>query len=98
MPAARCAFAPRAWAPVTATAREHASAPPASGRQYCHLIAPDYLKRILTGEVQLPKGEFPGRRADRQPVAAAPATAAKLAARADRHRALFRVPKNWRTR
>ena len=29
------------------------------GRQYCHLIAPDYLKRILTGEVQLPKGEFP---------------------------------------
>ena len=28
-------------------------------RQYCHLIAPDYLKRILTGEVQLPKGEFP---------------------------------------
>ncbi|HEU4778973.1 MAG TPA: hypothetical protein VFS58_03745 [Steroidobacteraceae bacterium] len=31
----------------------------AKGRQYCHLIAPDYLKRILTGEVQLPKGEFP---------------------------------------
>lgn len=30
-----------------------------SQRQYCHLIAPDYLKRILTGEVQLPKGEFP---------------------------------------
>ncbi len=30
-----------------------------SGRQYCHLIAPDYLKRILLGEVQLPKGEFP---------------------------------------
>jgi len=29
------------------------------GRQYCHLIAPDYLKRILTGEVQLPKSEFP---------------------------------------
>jgi len=28
-------------------------------RQYCHLIAPDYLRRILTGEVQLPKGEFP---------------------------------------
>jgi len=28
-------------------------------RQYCHLIAPDYLKRILTGEVQLPKGGFP---------------------------------------
>jgi hypothetical protein len=30
-----------------------------NGRQYCHLIAPDYLKRILTGEVQLPKAEFP---------------------------------------
>ena len=30
-------------------------------RQYCHLIAPDYLKRILTGEVQLPKAEFPDR-------------------------------------
>lgn len=30
-----------------------------SPRQYCHLIAPDYLKRILTGEVQLPKAEFP---------------------------------------
>ena len=29
------------------------------GRQYCHLIAPDYLKRILVGDVQLPKGEFP---------------------------------------
>ena len=28
------------------------------GVQYCHLIAPDYLKRILTGEVQLPKAEF----------------------------------------
>jgi len=28
-------------------------------RQYCHLVAPDYLKRILTGEVQLPKSEFP---------------------------------------
>ena len=29
-----------------------------AGRQYCHLIAPDYLKRVLTGEVQLPKAEF----------------------------------------
>jgi hypothetical protein len=29
------------------------------GRQYCHLIAPDYLKRVLTGEVQLPRGELP---------------------------------------
>ncbi|HTU64704.1 MAG TPA: hypothetical protein VMF52_02035 [Steroidobacteraceae bacterium] len=29
------------------------------GRQYCHLIAPDYLKRILIGDVQLPKAEFP---------------------------------------
>ena len=34
-------------------------APANNERQYCHLIAPDYLKRILTGEVQLPKGEFP---------------------------------------
>lgn len=25
------------------------------GRQYCHLIAPEYLKRVLIGEVQLPK-------------------------------------------
>jgi hypothetical protein len=31
------------------------------GRQYCHLIAPDYLKRILVGEVQLPKAEFPAK-------------------------------------
>jgi hypothetical protein len=36
-----------------------ASTAAADGRQYCHLIAPDYLKRILTGEVQLPKAEFP---------------------------------------
>jgi hypothetical protein len=36
-----------------------ANKPAAGGRQYCHLIAPDYLKRILLGEVQLPKGEFP---------------------------------------
>jgi hypothetical protein len=33
--------------------------PAAGGRQYCHLIAPDYLKRILLGEVQLPAAEFP---------------------------------------
>ena len=33
----------------------------ANGRQYCHLIAPDYLKRILTGEVQLPKSGIPDR-------------------------------------
>lgn len=32
---------------------------PIGGKQYCHLIAPDYLKRILLGEVQLPKAEFP---------------------------------------
>ena len=31
----------------------------AAGGQYCHLIAPDYLKRILIGEVQLPGSEFP---------------------------------------
>lgn len=30
-----------------------------AGRQYCHLIAPDYLKRILTGELPLPAAEFP---------------------------------------
>jgi hypothetical protein len=33
--------------------------PATGGRQYCHLIAPDYLKRILLGEVKLPAGEFP---------------------------------------
>jgi len=31
----------------------------ANGRHYCHLIAPDYLKRILIGEVQLQKGDIP---------------------------------------
>jgi hypothetical protein len=36
-----------------------ASGAATDGRQYCHLIAPDYLKRILTGDVQLPKAEFP---------------------------------------
>jgi len=39
-----------------------AAAPATDGRQYCHLIAPDYLKRILAGEVQLPKAEFPANR------------------------------------
>jgi hypothetical protein len=34
----------------------------AGGRQYCHLIAPDYLKRILLGEVQPPAAEFPAGR------------------------------------
>ena len=29
-----------------------------SGRLYCHLIAPDYLRRVLTGEVKLPAAEF----------------------------------------
>ena len=28
-------------------------------RQYCHLIAPDYLKRILVGEVQPPAAKMP---------------------------------------
>ncbi len=32
---------------------------PGAGGQYCHLIAPDYLKRILLGEVQLENAEFP---------------------------------------
>jgi hypothetical protein len=36
----------------------NAAAADARGKQYCHLIAPDYLRRILTGEVQLPKAEF----------------------------------------
>jgi hypothetical protein len=39
--------------------RVNSKAAMASGHQYCHLIAPDYLKRILTGDVQLPKAEFP---------------------------------------
>jgi hypothetical protein len=39
--------------------RVNSKAAMSNGRQYCHLIAPDYLKRILTGEVQLPKAEFP---------------------------------------
>jgi hypothetical protein len=41
------------------TSNSSASMTVTDGRQYCHLIAPDYLKRILTGEVQLPKAEFP---------------------------------------
>jgi hypothetical protein len=35
--------------------------PASTSRQYCHLIAPDYLKRILVGEVQLPQAEVPER-------------------------------------
>jgi hypothetical protein len=41
--------------------RTSTSATVTDGRQYCHLIAPDYLKRILVGEVQLPKAEFPAK-------------------------------------
>jgi len=33
-------------------------------RQYCHLIAPDYLKRILVGEVQPPAAGMPVARAN----------------------------------
>jgi hypothetical protein len=44
-----------------ATGNVRVSARGNNDRQYCHLIAPEYLKRILTGEVQLPKGEFPER-------------------------------------
>ena len=44
---------------AAATCASSSKANASSGRQYCHLIAPDYLKRILTGEVQLPKAEFP---------------------------------------
>jgi hypothetical protein len=43
----------------SANMRVSSKANAGNGRQYCHLIAPDYLKRILIGEVQLPKGEFP---------------------------------------
>jgi hypothetical protein len=43
----------------TGNLRVSSKAGASTGRQYCHLIAPDYLKRILTGEVQLPKAEFP---------------------------------------
>jgi hypothetical protein len=43
----------------TGNLRVSSKAGASAGRQYCHLIAPDYLKRILTGEVQLPKAEFP---------------------------------------
>jgi hypothetical protein len=43
----------------TGTMRVSSKGGAGTGRQYCHLIAPDYLKRILTGEVQLPKAEFP---------------------------------------
>ena len=32
---------------------------PNAAVQYCHLIAPEYLKRILLGEVKLPQSEFP---------------------------------------
>lgn len=32
---------------------------PNAGRQYCHLVAPDYLKRVLTGEIKLSGAEFP---------------------------------------
>lgn len=39
-------------------ANSNAAAAATDGRQYCHLIAPDYLKRVLTGEVQLPKPDI----------------------------------------
>jgi hypothetical protein len=44
-----------------ATGDTRVSTRPAAGggRQYCHLIAPEYLKRVLTGEVQLPRGDLP---------------------------------------
>jgi hypothetical protein len=44
-----------------ATGGTRVSTRPAAGggRQYCHLIAPEYLKRVLTGEVQLPRGDLP---------------------------------------
>lgn len=42
-----------------ANQRVRANEANSGGRQYCHLIAPDYLKRILLGEVQLPKADLP---------------------------------------
>lgn len=50
-----------------ASAQRVGNRPAGAGRQYCHLIAPDYLKRILLGEVQLPQSEFveTGRTASR---------------------------------
>jgi hypothetical protein len=44
---------------VTTASRVSTRATAGAGRQYCQLIAPDYLKRVLTGEVQLPKGDLP---------------------------------------
>jgi hypothetical protein len=42
-----------------APVRAGTKATTAGGGQYCHLIAPDYLKRILTGEVHRPRAYFP---------------------------------------
>ena len=43
----------------TQSARVNSKSPPNGNRLYCHLIAPDYLKRVLVGEVQLPTPKFP---------------------------------------
>jgi len=49
----------KSFGAANGTVKVGTRAPAGATRQYCHLIAPDYLKRILTGEVQLPKAEFP---------------------------------------
>jgi len=43
---------------ATVSTRVSTRAAADSGRLYCHLIAPDYLRRVLTGEVKLPAAEF----------------------------------------
>jgi hypothetical protein len=43
----------------TTTTRVSNRAATGNGRLYCHLIAPDYLRRVLTGEVKAPTVEFP---------------------------------------
>jgi hypothetical protein len=48
----------KSFGAATGNVKVGSRAPASAARQYCHLIAPDYLKRILTGDVQLPKSEF----------------------------------------
>lgn len=43
---------------LRASTRSAAGGKSSDNRLYCHLIAPDYLKRILIGEVKLPAAEF----------------------------------------
>jgi len=41
------------------TSRANTKSASGGNRLYCHLIAPDYLKRVLVGEVQLTAPKFP---------------------------------------